>query len=248
MRLDAVRRLWQRLVTQGEAALETDSFTDSERAIGKMVLPLVADLEEARKAVDEAASRTRALESALDLLPVAAIVLDESGHFLTSNAKAKALFGGPAIPAVVLEAAHRSTTAGDERKPQVVMKREPKGSSLRIVPAAIGGEPGAKEGSAIRPAILFLVPTDGVVEVPTAPLIARYGLSRSEARVVALVAQGLTNKEIADRLDVSPETIHTHLKRTFEKTGISSRSALVALAFGARFGISPPGGGPDSGE
>lgn len=247
MRLDAVRRLWQRLVTQGEAALETDSFTDSERAIGRMVLPLVADLEEARKAVDEAASRTRALEAALDLLPVAAIILDEADHFLTSNAKAKALFGGPAIPAAVLEAARRSAAAGDERKPPVVMKREPKGSSLRIVPAAIGGEPGAKEGP-IRPAILFLVPTDGAVEVPTAPLIARYGLSRSEARVVALLAQGLTNKEIADRLDVSPETVHTHLKRTFEKTRIGSRSALVALAFGARFGISPPGGGPESGE
>ncbi len=240
MRLDAVRRLWQRLVTQGEAALETDSFTDSERAIGRMVLPLVADLEEAKKAVEEAASRTRALEAALDILPVAAIVLDEAGHFLTSNAKAKALFGGPAIPAAVLDAARRSATGGDERKPQVVMRREPKGSTLRIVLAAIGEEAGGPEERAGRPAILFLVPTDGEVEVPTVPLIARYGLSRSEAKVVALVAQGLTNKEIADRLDVSPETVHTHLKRTFEKTRIGSRSALVAVAFGARFGISPP--------
>jgi DNA-binding CsgD family transcriptional regulator len=248
MRLDAVRRLWQRLVTQGEEALETESFTDSERAIGRMVLPLMADLEEARKSVDEATSRARALESALDLLPVAAIVLDEAGLFLTSNARAKALFGGPAIPATVLEAARRSASAGDERKLQVLMKREPKGSSLRIVPAAIGNEVGGPDERAGRPAIFFLVPTDGVVEVPTASLVARYGLSRSEARVVALIAQGLTNREVADRLGVSPETVHTYLKRTFEKTGINSRLALVALAFGARFGIAPSARSPDSGE
>jgi DNA-binding CsgD family transcriptional regulator len=242
VRLDAVRRLWQRLVTQGESALQTDSFTDSERAIGRMVLPLVADLEEAKKAVDEAASRTRALEAALDLLPVAAIVLDEAGLFLTSNSKAKALFGGPAIPATVVDAARRSAAAGDELKPEVVMKRDPKGSSLRVVRAALGDEPDAADARNGRPTILFLLPTDGVVEVATAPIVARYGLSRSEAKVVALVAQGLTNREIGDRLGVSPETVHTHLKRTFDKTGTGSRAALVALAFGARYGISPAAG------
>jgi DNA-binding CsgD family transcriptional regulator len=213
-----------------------------------MVLPLVADLEEARKAVDEAASRTHALEAALDLLPVAAIVLDEAGRFLTSNAKAKALFGGPAIPASVLDAARRSAAAGDERKPEVVMKREPRGSSLRIVPAAIGEERGAGESNGGGSPIFFLVPTDGKVEIPTAPLVARWGLSRSEAKVVALVAQGLTNREVGDRLHVSPETVHTHLKRTFEKTNVGSRSALVALAFGARFGISPSPGPSGSRE
>ena len=209
-----------------------------------MVLPLVADLEEARRAVDEAASRTHALEAALDLLPVAAIVLDEAGRFLTSNAKAKALFGGPAIPASVLDGARRAAAVGDDRKPEVLMKRDPKGSSLRIVPAVIGGEPRAERGQDGGSAIFFLVPTDGKVEIPTASLVARWGLSRAEAKVVALVALGLTNREVGERLHVSPETVHTHLKRTFEKTNVGSRSALVALAFGARFGISSPPGPP----
>ena len=233
----------QRLVAQGESALDTDSFTDSERAIGRMVLPLVSDLEEARRAVDEAASTTRALEAALDLLPVAAVVLDEAGLFLTSNAKAKALFGGPAIPATVVEAARRAVAGGDERKPEVVMKREANGSSLRIVRALLGDQAGSKVAPKGVPSILFLVPTEGGAEVPTEPLVARYRLTRAEAKAVALVAQGRTNREMADRLGVSPETVHTHLRRIFEKTGTGTRAALVALAFGATFGITPPAGG-----
>jgi DNA-binding NarL/FixJ family response regulator len=55
------------------------------------------------------------------------------------------------------------------------------------------------------------------------------GLSRQEHRVAELVAEGLTNKEIAARLFVSRRTVDNHLYRMFTKLGVSSRVELAVL-------------------
>jgi non-specific serine/threonine protein kinase len=53
------------------------------------------------------------------------------------------------------------------------------------------------------------------------------GLTPREAEVLRLVAQGLTNAEIADRLYLSPKTISSHLVRIYGKLGVSSRAAAT---------------------
>lgn len=68
---------------------------------------------------------------------------------------------------------------------------------------------------------------------PSAPNSA--GLSRRELEVLRLVAEGLNNQDIADRLFVSDHTIHRHLANIFNKLSVSSRAAAVAQA--ARRGI-----------
>jgi DNA-binding CsgD family transcriptional regulator/tetratricopeptide (TPR) repeat protein len=52
-------------------------------------------------------------------------------------------------------------------------------------------------------------------------------LTASERRVSELVAEGLTNKEVATRLHVSPHTVNTHLRHLFAKLGVSNRAALA---------------------
>ena len=49
-----------------------------------------------------------------------------------------------------------------------------------------------------------------------------------ERQVVDLLAQGLRNAEIAERLFVAPSTIKTHLAHVFTKLGVSTRSELAA--------------------
>ncbi|MEA2134703.1 MAG: hypothetical protein QOC68_2612, partial [Solirubrobacteraceae bacterium] len=55
-------------------------------------------------------------------------------------------------------------------------------------------------------------------------------MTDSELAVARLVAQGLTNREVAEQLFVSPHTVSSHLRSSFAKLGINSRLALARLA------------------
>jgi two-component system nitrate/nitrite response regulator NarL len=55
-------------------------------------------------------------------------------------------------------------------------------------------------------------------------------LSPREREIMMLVAEGLPNKEIARRLDLSEGTVRIHVHNIYQKTGIASRAALTALA------------------
>ena len=56
------------------------------------------------------------------------------------------------------------------------------------------------------------------------------GLTESERAVVRLVVEGLTNREVAERLFLSPHTVSTHLRHAFEKLHLNSRVELTRLA------------------
>jgi DNA-binding NarL/FixJ family response regulator len=74
-----------------------------------------------------------------------------------------------------------------------------------------------------------IVTTDSGVSVSRSALSK---LSRAEARVALLVADGLTNRQIGERLYVSPRTIDSHVANMFNKLNVSSRVRL-ALAIAA---------------
>lgn len=56
------------------------------------------------------------------------------------------------------------------------------------------------------------------------------GVTDREYEVLALLAEGLANKEIARRLDVSPNTVKTHVARLYEKLGAERRTQAVQKA------------------
>jgi DNA-binding CsgD family transcriptional regulator/tetratricopeptide (TPR) repeat protein len=63
----------------------------------------------------------------------------------------------------------------------------------------------------------------------TRPKFGWDSLTAAELRVVALAAGGATNKEIAERLWLSPYTVDTHLRHSFAKLGLRSRVALARV-------------------
>ncbi len=54
-------------------------------------------------------------------------------------------------------------------------------------------------------------------------------LTAAEQRVTALLAQGLSNKEIAARLCVSPNTVRTHVSHVLAKLGVRNRAQVVLV-------------------
>ena len=55
-------------------------------------------------------------------------------------------------------------------------------------------------------------------------------LTQREQDVVALVAEGLTNKEIARKLEISPATVKVHVERIIGKLGVADRTQAAVLA------------------
>lgn len=83
------------------------------------------------------------------------------------------------------------------------------------------------DGEAVARAILEFL---GVRQEPREPDAAPAGLSDRELEVLRLVAQGLTDEEIAIRLTLSPHTVHRHVANVRTKLGVTSRAAAAVWA------------------
>jgi DNA-binding CsgD family transcriptional regulator len=67
-------------------------------------------------------------------------------------------------------------------------------------------------------------------------------LTAQELQVARLVAEGMSNKEVAARLFLSPRTIDAHLRSVFSKLGITSRTQLARLPLGEAPAAAPQAG------
>jgi DNA-binding CsgD family transcriptional regulator len=65
---------------------------------------------------------------------------------------------------------------------------------------------------------------------PRRPPSGWAAMTDSELAVVRSVADGLTNREVAERLYISPHTVSGHLRHAFEKFGVNSRVTLTRIA------------------
>jgi DNA-binding CsgD family transcriptional regulator len=93
------------------------------------------------------------------------------------------------------------------------------GQDLPLEQAIVEAQTAAEEASK---------PTQGESDLQR-PAVAG-GLSPREVEVIKLVATGLTNAQVAERLFLSPRTVNSHLNSVYHKLGVSSRSAATRFA------------------
>ncbi len=105
---------------------------------------------------------------------------------------------------------------------------------VRAVRSVLSGEAGLSPSIQRRLLERLAQPAE-----PTAPAQAPDGLTTRETEVLVLIAEGLTNQEIARRLHVSTATVKTHINNLFAKTGLKDRARAVRYAY-AKGLVRPP--------
>jgi DNA-binding CsgD family transcriptional regulator len=99
---------------------------------------------------------------------------------------------------------------------------------LHVVPLRYGDlRPGLAPGATMA---IIAAPATGTMTVSREAVAALFGLTPTEARVFASIAEGRTLGETAQRLGIGAATAKTHLLRLFGKTGTRRQAELVRLA------------------
>jgi DNA-binding NarL/FixJ family response regulator len=91
--------------------------------------------------------------------------------------------------------------------------------------AVVRGE--AALDPAVQRHVVAALSVDDAAESPALP----DGLTAREAEVLALIAEGLSNAEIAERLVVSPATVKSHINHLFAKANLRDRAQAVTYAY-----------------
>jgi DNA-binding NarL/FixJ family response regulator len=120
------------------------------------------------------------------------------------------------------------------------LTKDASGQDIRsaILTVAAGG---AALDPAVQHHVVAALARDGAAhEAPNAASACELpdDLTPREAEVLALIAEGLTNVEIAEQLVVSPATIKSHVNHLFAKAGLRDRAQAVNYAY--RTGIATP--------
>lgn len=125
--------------------------------------------------------------------------------------------------------------ANDEREFLQCVRAGISGYLLREASAAevLQGVQAVSAGEAVCPgtlcAALFRYFESDAAGLPWVSGRRRLGLSRRELQLIPLIAQGLTNKEIANHFSLSEQTVKNHLYRMKHKIGAEDRLEIVQL-------------------
>ena len=80
-------------------------------------------------------------------------------------------------------------------------------------------------------AVAVVLERSGAASRGAAELSESFHLTEREREVVELLIQGLTNKEIARRMSISPNTVRAFIRMVMGKLGVSTRSGIVGIVF-----------------
>jgi len=222
-------------------------FSEAELCGADALVPHFHRAIHMRMLLDAAHHARVPVADALDRLPLGMLVLDGNRHVLIENASAArvlALEDGIEVRSTGLTAADaRENTKLHELIKTALESAEGQsldGTSFMQVSRPSGRQPFSVMVSPLLSAPAGALSSEAVVacfisdpeagHVPTRKALGQiYGLTPAEAEVVQLLAKGLPLDEIAADRGISLNTVRSHLKHIFSKTGTSRQGELLGL-------------------
>lgn len=197
-----------------------DPMSRARLAAGYVEITLAAgDVADARSAADElgtvSSALGRLLPTALHLKALGAVLLAEDQPEPAQTALRQALAGWREMDAAYEAARTRMLIAAACR---AVGDNDSAEMELAGAIAVFDRLDAVRDAAAARAELHFAAPPSS-------------GLTSREEEVLAHIAKGLTNREIAERLVVSEKTVATHVSHILTKLGLPSRTAATAYAY-----------------
>ena len=189
------------------------------------------------------------------------IVVDDSLSVLGSNAEAVQILAFPELPEKIQGLNHwlsnkiRANLL-DKRPPFRVVGefRSAKRTYVcRAFPLGLPGQSngnhsngsaqsGGSEGGGL---LIVMLERKGNEAVTIAELSERFGLTAREQETVKFLLEGLTSKEIAERMNISPNTVKAFIRLVMVKMNVSTRSGIIGKIVGWKAGLGLETGSSD---
>jgi DNA-binding CsgD family transcriptional regulator len=220
-------------------------FGEDERRLLDWLVPHLRRSIQLAFRIDGYRALQRAAFDVLDRLSVGVILLDRGGRILYVNTAAGLLGtdGGPlrlrnATVATfspshsqqlrkLIDAALRGTPAASMSVP-----RPNDGQLLAILVSSVRSRDIGRFADLSMPdaaVLLFIIDPVNRAGIPVPCIMDAYGLTRMEAKVALAASSGATVSMVANQFGISPNTIKTHLRRIFAKTGTARQTELARL-------------------
>lgn len=219
----------------GHGDASTPEHTQKSAMIRVLIPPFKAGVSEWRRL----AARRTELAALLDAIPEAVLMYDAAGALVHANPRAAELFGMPGATgagAQVRTEAQRMAwaLAASAQRAMASAKNSGNEPAQREVRAdgrvyRLRGTLAAGWMPAGEPGVLVTAASEIVNPLTDLELRSRFGLSAREIEVARLVASGLSNAEVAERLGVSYFTARNHVERLLSKLGVANRSRVGAV-------------------
>ncbi len=204
--------LWQKVANQG--------MLSSTRSLLGKVLAVEGDHSAARTMYEESLLRGLAIVDIAPTVEGLAVVVVEQGEtswavrLLAAAAALRDSLGTPLPPVSRTDYERSLATARTQLGEQAFAVAWTEGQSMTWEQALAARGP------------VMIPPTPPAKSPPPAP----FGLTAREVEVLRLLAQGLTDAQIAEQLIISSRTVNTHLRAIYGKIQVSSRSAATRYA------------------
>lgn len=224
-----------------QRAKTRSSFQDKDLQKASLIAPFLAEIFKAARKFTRINDERTLLEQWLESRTEGVMLLDANYQLLFDNSKARRFYE------VVREEHGSSRESGCSSVPDIILQdcsnlrklwdqhASLQGASNRIISTSNNNRyylqyfpiDSVIKGKQLSRFIIFLneLHTDEqqTGEVPT----KQEKLTQREDAILQFVAEGLSNKQIAEKLYISPYTVQNHLKNIFRKTGISNRTRLA---------------------